>query len=313
MASKTCLIIDSMHESIFNLLVQIGWQYVYMPDIARAEIKEKINGFDGLIVRSKTFIDRDLLGENPTLKFVGRAGAGIDNLDLKYLQEKNIAVLHAAEGNRDAVGEFTVGLLLGLMRNIPRADVQVKKSTWDREGNRGEEIAGKTVALIGYGNMGRAFAQRLSGFGCKVLAYDKYKTGFTDNFCAESDMQSVFAEADILSLHIPLTDETKGMANTEYFNRFRKNIVLLNTARGEIIPFIDLENVIKSGKVKAAALDVLENEKLSTLTPQQRQSFNYLASTTNVIFTPHIAGWTFQSHEKINVALVDKIKALGLT
>jgi D-3-phosphoglycerate dehydrogenase len=313
MASKTCLIVDSMHDSIFALLEQIGWQYVYLPDCNREEIRQKITGFDGLIVRSKTFIDEGLLGDAPTIRFVGRAGAGIDNLDVDFLSKKDIKIVHAAEGNTDAVGEFTLGLLLGLLRNIPRSDMQVRKSVWDREGNRGDEIGGKTVSLIGYGNMGRAFAQRLSGFGCKVLAYDKYKTGFGDNFCSESEMHAVYEQTDILSFHIPLTDETKGMANTEYFNRFRKNIVLLNTARGEIVPLSDLEIVIKSGKVRAAALDVLENEKLSKLTPQQQQSFNYLAGTTNVIFTPHIAGWTFQSHEKINVALVNKIKSLSLT
>jgi D-3-phosphoglycerate dehydrogenase len=307
---KKCLIIDPMHQSLFPMLTEIGWQYDYMPDISREEIKKRIFGYTGLIVRSKTQIDRDLLGENPSVKFIGRAGAGIDNLDQTFLLSKDIAVLHAAEGNRDAVGEFTVALLLSLLRNIPRSDQEVKGSIWEREKNRGTEIMNKTIAIIGYGNMGKAFARRLSGFGCKILAYDKYKNGFTDSVCCESDMEKIYQEADILSLHIPLTDETRGMVNNQYFHRFRKNIILLNTARGEIVPLSDLADAIRSGKVIGAGLDVLENEKLTKLTIPQQQSFNYLTGHTNVIFTPHIAGWTFESHEKINVVLVNKIKSL---
>jgi D-3-phosphoglycerate dehydrogenase len=309
---KKCLIIDPMHESIFAMLNEAGWDADYQPGITREEIRQKHADFAGLIVRSKTTIDRDLLGETPAIKFVGRAGAGLDNLDLDYLQEKKIQVLHAAEGNRDAVGEFAVGLLLDLLRNITKSDAEVKNGLWEREGNRGGEIMEKTVSLIGYGNMGQAFARRLSGFGCKILAYDKYKKGFGNAFCSEADMEKVFAETDILSLHIPLTSETRFMVNLDYINQFKKNIILINTARGEIIPLSDLVMAIESGKVKGAALDVLENEKINKLSAQQQQSFNYLKSKSNVIFTPHIAGWTFESHLKINVALVKKIRELGL-
>jgi len=311
-SKKKCLIVDLMHESIFPLLESVDWQYDYAPEISRKDIRSKVHNYEGLIIRSKTMVDRDLLGEGPSLRFVGRAGAGLDNLDLSYLQEKKIAVLHAAEGNRDAVGEFSVGLLLALMRNIPRADAQVRKSLWDREGNRGEELMGKTVGIIGYGNMGKAFARCLSGFGCNILAYDKYKSSFTDDYCVETDMETIYKESDVVSLHIPLTLETRSMVTSDYFNRFRKSIIFINTARGEIVPLDALANAIRSGKVRAAALDVLENEKLSTLSDGQQQSFNYLVTQTNVILSPHIAGWTFESHEKINVALVEKIKALGL-
>lgn len=309
---KKILIVDSMHDSLFAMLNEIGWKYDYLPEIKRDEIKLKHQGYEGLIVRSKTFIDRDLLGESPTLKFIGRAGAGLDNLDLDYLHEKKIAVLHAAEGNRDAVGEFTVGLLLTLMRNIALADTEVRNGIWERERNRGEEIMNKTVSIIGYGNMGQAFARRLSGFGCKILVYDKYKKGYADRFCTEAGMDAIFDETDILSLHIPLTEETRWMVNTDYINRFKKNIIILNTARGEIIPLEAMAQTIASGKVRGAALDVLENEKINNLTRAQQQSFNYLKSKSNVIFTPHIAGWTFESHIKINVALINKIRALGL-
>ena len=312
MARKKCLVVDPIHESLFPMLRDIGWEADIFPSLTRSEIRSKHEGYDGLIVRSKTIIDRDLLGEKPTIRFVGRAGAGLDNLDLRYLEEKKIKVIHAAEGNRDAVGEFTVGLLLSLMRFIPKADHEVKTKIWEREGNRGEEIKGKTVSIIGYGNMGQAFASRLAGFGCKILAYDKYKAGFATEFCQEVDMDRVFAETEILSLHIPLTTETRSMVNYDYLRHFKKDIILVNTARGEIIPLADLARALRQGKVRAAALDVLENEKLNEMTLIQQESFNYLRSKSNVIFTPHIAGWTVESHIKINVALVGKIKALDL-
>jgi D-3-phosphoglycerate dehydrogenase len=311
MPLKKCLIIDLMHDSLFSMLEEIGWEATYQPDISREEIKLCHHQYTGLIVRGKTKIDRDLLGENPSIKFVGRAGAGMDNLDLDYLAEQKIQVVHAAEGNRDAVGEHTIGILLSLLRNISRADHQVRSLIWKREENRGMEIMDKTVGIVGYGNMGQAFAKRLSGFGCKVLAYDKYKSGYSDSYAEEVEMERLFEEADIVSLHIPLTEETKRMVNGEYLNRFKKNIVLINTSRGEIVVQRDLAELLKTGTVKGVALDVLENERLKELTPSELELFNTLLQQTNVIFTPHIAGWTVESHVKINVALVNKIRALN--
>lgn len=307
-----CLVIDPMHESLFAMMTAIGWQVDYKPTITRDEIKAIHQGYDGLIVRSKTTIDRDLLGPSPKIRLIGRAGAGLDNIDLDYMQEKGIHVLHASEGNRDAVGEYAVGALLSLLRNIPRANAQVRQQVWDREGNRGEEIMEKTVGIVGYGNMGQSFARRLSGFGCKVLAYDKYKTGFSDTFVREASMETLWAEADIVSLHIPLTAETRMMVDTPYLGRFKKPVVFVNTARGEIVSLVDLAAALEKGRVRGAVLDVLENEKLATLTLNQRQAFDFLAGRPDVILTPHIAGWTFESHVKINVALVEKIKALQL-
>jgi D-3-phosphoglycerate dehydrogenase / 2-oxoglutarate reductase len=312
MSRGKILVIDPMHDSLFPMLQNIGWEADYFPDISIEEVKNVHANYQGLIVRSKTIVNRDLLGENPTIKFIGRAGAGLDNLDLEYLHSKKIHVLHAAEGNRDAVGEFSVGILLALMRNIPRADKEVREYVWERERNRGEEVNGKTVSLIGFGNMGQAFANRLAGFGCKILAYDKYKSGFTSTICDEVTMERIHQETDILSFHIPLTKETKGMVNLAYLNQFQKNIILLNTARGEIIALEELTKALDAGKVRGAALDVLENEKLNKLTTAQRQAFESLKSKSNVIFTPHIAGWTYESHVKINVALVNKIKVLDV-
>lgn len=313
MPAPKCIIIDPMHESIFQMLQDIGWDTDYQPDITRDELRERHIGYQGLIVRSKTTINRDLLGESPTLKFIGRAGAGLDNLELPYLLEKNIQVVHASEGNRDAVGEHAVGLLLSLMRNIARADRQVRNDIWAREENRGEEIMEKTVSIIGYGNTGQAFARRLSGFGCNVLAYDKYKTSFSDGYCEEASMNDIFSKADILSLHIPLTGETRMLVDISYLKQFKKPIILMNTARGEIVSLSAVAYALENGLIRGAALDVLENEKINNLTSAQQAAFNSLRERSNVIFTPHIAGWTFESHVKINVALAKKIKALQLT
>jgi D-3-phosphoglycerate dehydrogenase / 2-oxoglutarate reductase len=311
MSLPKCLVVDSMHESLFPMLKEIGWEFDYQPNITREEIKKKHIGYDGLIVRTKTFIDSDLLGDSPTIRFVGRAGAGLDNLDLDYLQSKNIDVLHASEGNRDAVGEYAIGALLSLLRKIPQGNQQVRTMIWDREGNRGEEIMGKNVAIIGYGNMGRAFARRLSGFGCNVFAYDKYKTNYSDEYARAVSYEEVFNVADILSLHVPLTSETRGMVNESYLERFRKNIILINTARGEVVSLRALSASFDVNKVRGAVLDVLENEKLSTFSDEQQKAFNSLKERSDVIFTPHIAGWTYESHFKINVALISKIKALS--
>ena len=312
MLAPKCLIIDPMHPSLFSMLQDIGWESDYQPEITREAIKSSHVGYQGLIVRSKTPIDRDLLGNDPTLKFVGRAGAGLDNLDLPYLSEKGIHVIHASEGNRDAVGEHAIGLLLGLIRNIVKADQEVKKMVWAREANRGEEIMGKTVGIIGYGNTGRAFSRRLSSFGCNVLAYDKYKSNFSDGFCKQVNMETIFNEAEILSLHIPLTDETRMLVDMDYLKKFKRPIILINTARGEIVSLTALYKALIEGSLRGAALDVLENEKLDRLTASQKEAFNSLREKSNVIFTPHIAGWTFESHVKINVALVQKISALQL-
>jgi D-3-phosphoglycerate dehydrogenase len=201
--------------------------------------------------------------------------------------------------------------LLSLMRNIPRADAQVRQMVWEREANRGEELMSKTIGIIGYGNMGRAFAARLSGFGCNIIAYDKYKKSFSDACCAECTMDQIWENADILSLHIPLTPETRGLVTMDYLNRFHKPIILANTARGEIVNMNVVVEGLQSGRLRGAVLDVLQNEKLDRLTPEQMTSFDFLRKRSDVIFTPHIAGWTFESHVKINVALAEKIKLLS--
>jgi D-3-phosphoglycerate dehydrogenase / 2-oxoglutarate reductase len=308
---RQCLIIDPMHSSIFTMLEKMGWQGVDASSKSITEVKSILQHYEGLFVRTRTIVNEELLGQHPTIKFVARAGAGLDNIDQDYLQRHQIAVVHASEGNRDAVGEYAIGALLSLLRNIPRADKEVRNSVWLREENRGEEIMGKTIGLIGYGNMGQAFAQRLSGFACTVLAYDKYKKNFSDQFATESSLEEIWRQADMLSLHIPLTAETKYMINDSFLERFSKPIIFINTSRGEIVKLQTVASAIHSGKIKGAVLDVLENEKLGTLTIDQAEAFTFLRNQTNVVLTPHIAGWTVESHIKINEVLVQKLKALG--
>ncbi|MEK6477165.1 2-hydroxyacid dehydrogenase [Catalinimonas sp. 4WD22] len=308
---KTCLIIDLMHESILSLLQQIGWQADYRPEIKREEILQVIHQYEGLIVRSKTTIDKEIVDRAEKLQWIGRAGAGLDQLDVNALEARNIKIVNAPEGNRDALGEHAIALLLSLFNKIHMADRQIRKGTWDREGNRGVELMGKTVGIIGYGFMGQAFARRLQGFSVKVLAYDKYKESYGDEYAQEASLNEIFEQADVLSLHVPLTEETYYMIDHQFLQKFRKDIYLLNTARGKNISFKTLVEALENGKLKGAALDVLENEKITQFTTEQQHYFNLLIHHDNVIFTPHVGGWTFESYEKINKTLVEKIKSLN--
>lgn len=304
------LIADEMHLSLMPMLEKLGFQPDYQPKIGRAEIIEKLNNYTGLIIRSKTFVDADLLQNAHQLRFIGRAGAGLDLIDIAYVESKNIALFAANEGNRVAVAEHVLGMTLCLMNNILIADREVRSGIWQREKNRGYELMGKTVGIIGYGNNGSETAKRFKAFGCKVLAFDKYKTGFSDEFVEESSMDRIFEEVDILSLHIPLTSESNKWVDAEFLSKFSKNIILINAARGEIVSLNDLAESIENGKVRGACLDVLENEKLQKLSDEQKASFEKLTASERVIFTPHIAGWTFESYIKINEVLIEKISSL---
>ena len=308
---KKILIIDLMHESITSMLNNIGYEVDYEPTISIEDIYKKISNYVGLIVRSKIKVDKNLIELGTNLKFIARAGAGIDQVDEAFLKAKNITLLNAPEGNRVAVGEHAVGMLLCLMNKLNTGNLDVKNGIWNREQNRGYEIAGKTVGIIGYGHMGKSFAECLVGFGCNVLAYDKYRTNYAD-FCAqEACLETIFQTSDIVSFHIPLSSESRAWANTEFFNKFKKPIWLINTSRGEIVPMKAVVESINSGKIIGAGLDVLENEKLKTLNEEQQQYFNELVKSDKVLLTPHVAGWTHESYIKINEVLVEKIEQLN--
>ncbi|WP_109831314.1 NAD(P)-dependent oxidoreductase [Reichenbachiella versicolor] len=308
--NKRILIIDQMHESITDMVKSIGYEPDYRPNIKRSEIIALEQQYVGMIVRSKTPIDEELLVNQGELQFIGRAGAGIDNLDVDYLQCRDIEIVNAPEGNRDALGEHVLGMLLSLSNNLPKADDEVRNFIWDREGNRGFEIKGKTVGLLGYGYMASAVAQRLKCFDCEVIAFDKYKSNFSDEFITEVELDEIFERADIFSIHTPLTDETKDLVDINFFKKFSKNIIFINSARGEIVETADLLAAIQSGKVTHAALDVLENEKMKNLNNEQLDTYKQLFKLQNVILSPHIGGWTFESYKNINKVLVEKIAKL---
>ena len=304
------LIVDKMHSSIVPLLEQQGFIVHYEPKITRKEIIESLVDYHGLIIRSKTSVDADLIQNANELVFVARAGAGIDQLDVKVLESRNIKILNAPEGNRDALGEHALGMLLSIANKIRHADITIRQKVWDREAHRGFEVMGKTVALMGYGQMASAFAEKLSGLGCEVIAYDKYKTDFTSKFVKEVSMEEIFKRTNILSFHVPLTEETRNLADERFLSKFENNIVLLNTSRGEVLNLKDLLKMIDSGKVTAAGLDVLENEKIDHLNNEQKENFERLIKSDNVLLTPHVGGWTYESYERINEVLVDKILKL---
>jgi D-3-phosphoglycerate dehydrogenase len=304
---RSILIADEMHPSLFAMLDEAGFAYDYQPKITRTGLIEQLSQFDGLIIRSKTTVDEELLNHAPNLQFIGRAGAGLDLIDLEAAERRQIKVFHAGTGNRDAVAEHVVGMLLCLLANILKADREVRQGIWDREGNRGYELGSMTVGLIGYGNNGSATSRRLSGFGCRVLAYDKYLQHYGNEFAQEASLEQIMAEADVLSLHIPLTDETRMMINDDFIDRFGKPFYLINAARGEIVSLSAVVRGLESGKIRGACLDVLENEKLAKLTPEQQASFDYLKQSDRVILTPHIAGWTHESYVRINEVLVEQL------
>ena len=307
---RRVLFIDSVHPLIKEELTQNGFQCDYFPEYGRSEFENIIDHYFGIIIRSKITLDRDFLSKAVKLRFIGRVGAGMENIDVAFAESKSIVCLNSPEGNRDAVGEHALGMLLSLLNHINRADRQVRQGNWIREGNRGTEIKGKTIAIIGYGNMGSAFAQRLKGFEVKVISYDKYKSDYSDDNTEESSLQEIFNVADIVSIHVPLTEETHYMVNTWFLDQFKKPVYLINTARGSIIHTKDLVSAIKSGKVVGVALDVLEFEDTSFegLSKNPPDEFRFLIESENVLLTPHIAGWTTESNYKLAKVLVEKIK-----
>jgi D-3-phosphoglycerate dehydrogenase / 2-oxoglutarate reductase len=308
---KRILITDDMHASIIPMLEEIGFTPDYRPDIKRPEILSIIANYEGLLIRSKTKIDAEFLAHCTNLKFIGRAGAGLDLIDIEEVTKRNIQVFAANEGNRDAVAEQTMGMILCLFNKINIADNQVRNKIWLREENRGVELSGKTLGIIGYGYMGKALAQRLLGFDVRVLAHDKYNPVPEDEFFATpATMEQIYEEADIVSLHVPLTEETRLMVNEDFINHFKTDFYLINTSRGEVASVKAILDGLDSGKIKGACLDVLENEKMDKLNIEQEELYTQLFQKQNVILTPHIAGWTHESYQKINQVLVEKIREL---
>ncbi len=306
------LVIDKVHEILCRLLREAGHECDYMPDIESDEVKDVLPGYQGLILRSKVIVDKALIDGNPQLRLIGRVGSGMENIDVEHARNKGIICLNSPEGNRDSVGEHTVALMLSLLHNVCISHSQIKQGQWLREENRGFELMGKVVGIIGYGNMGSAVAGRLRSFGVTVIAYDKYKTGFGNDYVQEVSLDQIFEHTDILTLHVPLTQETHYMVDARFIKRFRKRFYLINTSRGQVVKTSDLVKFLKKGKIYGAALDVLEYEKHNFELQADSPDVTYLRTAPNVILTPHIAGLTRQSFYKLSEVMANKIlKALS--
>jgi D-3-phosphoglycerate dehydrogenase len=303
--------LDTNHPLLINQLNNLGFVNDKDYTSSKLEIEEKIHLYDGLIIRSRFSIDTHFLDKAANLQFIGRVGAGLENINCTYAESKNITLIAAPEGNRNAVGEHCLGMLLSLLNKLNKADREVRNGQWLREENRGVELDGKTVGLIGYGNMGKSFAKKLRGFDVKVLCYD-VKPNVSDNNCKQVSLAELQEKTDILSLHTPQTALTKNSVNTDFINKFKKNFWLINTARGTSVNTNALVEALKSGKILGAGLDVLEYEKSSFENlfsdDKMPSAFQYLIKSGNVILSPHIAGWTIESNEKLAQTIVDKIK-----
>ncbi|BFP40682.1 2-hydroxyacid dehydrogenase [Flavobacteriaceae bacterium GF1] len=304
--------LDTNHPLLLEKLAELGFENHEDYTSSKKEIEEKIQEYDGIIIRSRFPIDQRFLDKAKNLKFVGRVGAGLENIDVRYARERDVFLANAPEGNRNAVGEHTLGLLLSLMNKMIKAHREVRKGKWDREGNRGTELNGKTVGIIGYGNMGKAFAKKLQGFDVEVICYDIIG-GVGDENARQVGILELQQKSDVISLHVPLTETSNGMINREFINAFHNPFWFLNTARGKCVVTKDLVEALKSGKILGAGLDVLEYEKKSfdfeDWFMNKPKPFKYLRKAPNVLLTPHVAGWTVESKEKLAQTIVDKIKA----
>lgn len=303
------LLLDKNHPLITEQLSEKG--FVLEEDFSSnyEQVLEKIHLYEGIIIRSRIPLDAHFLEKAKNLKFIARVGAGMENIDTAKAQELGIKLINSPEGNKDAVAEHVIGTLLVLMNRLFISSNEVKKGIWLREENRGEEILGKTFGIIGYGNMGKAVAKRLSGFGCKTIFYD-IKPNLSDEFATQVSLQELQENADILSLHTPLTEDTLYMIDEEFISKMKKNFYFINTARGKNLKTSALVNALKSGKIKGACLDVLEYEKTSFENLETKnEDLEYLLNSEKAIITPHIAGWTHESKIKLAQVIVDKILA----
>ncbi len=304
--------LDQNHPLLVNQLEALGMTNVEDYSLSKSDVEKSIKNYDGIIIRSRFPIDKSFLQKAKNLKFIGRVGAGLENIDIEFAERQGIKLFNAPEGNRDAVAEHALGLLLNLTNRLFIAHQEVENGIWKREDNRGEEIMGKTIGIFGYGYMGKAFAKRLQGFGCKVICYD-IKTKVGDQFAKQVDLKTFFEETQILSLHVPLTEQTRHTVDKKFLSQFSHPIWLINTARGQVVKTEDLVQALKHKQVKGAGLDVLEYEKTSfenlfTNPSQMPEAFKTLIQLDNVILSPHIAGWTIESKAKLAQTIVDKIK-----
>lgn len=308
------LFIDTVHEILQKRLEEKGVHCIDGSRLSFEECKAALREeIDGIVIRSRFRMDAQLLDAAPELKFIARSGAGMENIDEVYCNQRNITLFSAPEGNRTAVGEHALAMLLSLFNHLKKGDAEIRKGIWDREGNRGVELTGKTVGIIGFGNNGSAFAKVLRGFDCTVLAYDKYKSGFGNEHVRESTLEEIYGRAEVISFHIPQNDETLFWGDDAFFDGVKHPFYLVNLSRGKIVKTSSLVKAIESGKVKGAALDVLEYESSSfenVFNVAFPRDFRYLINSDKVLLSPHVGGWTHESYFKLSNVLADKIEAV---
>lgn len=313
-ANIKILHIDSNHPLLWEQLEYAGFHNEADFTSSKQEIETKIKNYHGIVIRSRFKIDKTFLDKATNLQFIARVGAGLESIDCDYATAKGIHLIAAPEGNANAVGEHAIGMLLSLFNNLNKSNNQVKSGQWKREANRGHELEGKTIGIIGYGNMGKSFAKKLRGFDVTVLCYD-ILPNLGDANATQVSLSELQEKSNVLSLHTPWTPETDKMINADFINKFKKPFWFINTARGNSVVTKDLVEALQSGKILGAGLDVLEYEKLSFETlfeDEKPAAFEYLLQAENVLLTPHIAGWTFESHQKLAQTIVDKIKRIYL-